>query len=144
MFGIMERFNYLGGIHMKKIFANKNNRISLALFLSTMVAYVIIFATAFVKLPISIGPVHQLLLLLFHFVPMFFLELLLCQLTRPLWRILAPTLLLAVPVLIFVAVGEFYVLAWILAGLWCIAPVVGSLLAYLVWHINHRLKKGNA
>ncbi len=92
MFGIMERFNYLGGIHMKKIFANKNNRILLALFLLTMAVYVGIFATAFSELPIRIGPVHQLLLLLFHFVPMFFLELLLCQLPRPLWRILVPTL----------------------------------------------------
>lgn len=129
---------------MKKIFANKNNRILLALFLLTMVAYVIIFATAFVKLPIDIGPVHQCLLLCFHFVPMFFLELLLCQLTQSLWRVFIPALLLVGPVIAFVVIGEFYMLAWILAGLWCIAPIVGSLLAYLVWHINHRLKKGNA
>jgi len=131
-------------MRVKNIFGRRNSKILLILFLLTMAVYVGIFATAFAELPIRIGPVHQLLLLLFHFVPMFLLELLLCQLTRPLWRMLVPILLLAVPVLVFVAVGEFYMAAWILAGLWCVAPVMGMLLACLVWHIRHQLEKGKA
>ena len=114
---------------MKKVFENKADKILLALFLPTMAAYVAIFATAFSHLPLDIGPDHQFLLLFFHFIPMFFLQLLLCRLARPLWRVLIPVLLLAVPALFFVITAEFHVIAWILAGWWCVAPAVGCALA---------------
>lgn len=127
---------------MKKIFAERSSRILSALFLVTMAVYVVIFAAAFAELPINIGPLHQCLLLYFHFIPMFLLELLLCKLARPVWRIFVPMIILAIPVLIFAAVAEFHVIAWILAGSWCIAPAAGSLLACLVWYLNRRLKKG--
>ncbi len=128
-----------GVVKMKKAFASRSSRILLALFLPTMAAYIVIFAAAFSELPLGIGPVHQFLLLFFHFIPMFFLEILLCRLAHPFWRVLVPVLLLAVPVFIFAAVGEFYVMAWILAGFWCIAPAAGSILACLVWYISHQL-----
>lgn len=128
---------------MKKVLANRSNSIMLALFLSTMIAYIIIFATAFAELPISIGPVHQLLLPYFHFIPMFFLELLLCKLTRPFLQALVPVILLAIPVLIFVATCGFHIMAWVLAGIWSVAPIIGSLLAFLIWRISRWLKKRN-
>lgn len=124
---------------VKKLAAGWYGRILLSLFALTMLAYVIVFATAFADLPLDIGPTHQFFLLFSHCVPMFFLEIILCETARPLWRVLVPLILIAIPVLIFVTVGEFYVLAWMLSGIWCIAPVVGALCGRLVWSIKQHL-----
>lgn len=126
---------------MKKRFASGRGRLLPALFLFTMAAYAVIFASAFAELPIGIGPVHQLLLFYGHFIPMFLLELLLCRLARPLWRALVPALLTAVPAFLFVAACGFQTVAWALAGMWCAAPVLGSLLGWAAWRIRQRLKQ---
>lgn len=123
---------------MKKVFEYKADKILLALFLSTMAAYVAISATAFSHLPPDVGPFHEFLFLYFHFIPMFFLQLLLCRLARPLWRVLIPALLLAAPALVFVAAAKVHVIALILAGWWCAAPAVGCALAWLVWGLGRK------
>lgn len=48
-----------------------------------MAVYIVTFAAAFAELPISIPPWHQFLLLSFHIIPMFCLQLLLCRLAKP-------------------------------------------------------------
>ncbi len=112
-----------------------------ALTLAAFAAYAVIFAAAFRELPMNIPPVHQLLLLYSHFVPMFLLELLLCRTAKVRWRILLPAVLLILPGLWFLITAEWYVLAWILFGWWCTAPVLGCLAAWAVWAISRRLRR---
>ena len=119
----------------------KGNAVLLSLTLITFAAYAVIFAAAFADLPMSIPPWHQLLLLYAHFIPMFLLELLLCRTAKVKWRILLPAVLLAVPGLWFVASAEWYAMAWVLAGWWCAAPVLGCLTAWAVWTLSRRLKR---
>lgn len=119
----------------------KGNTVLLSLTLITFAAYAVIFAAAFADLPMSIPPWHQLLLLYFHFIPMFLLELLLCRTAKLTRRILLPAVLLAVPGLWFVASAEWYAMAWFLAGWWCVSPVLGCLAAWAVWALSRRLKR---
>lgn len=114
---------------------NPTDRILWVCFGLTMVVYVAVFASAFWELPLNIPNWHQGLLLYFHFVPAFFWQLALCRMTGPRWRFLLPLLLLAVPVLVFVAVADWDLRAWVLAGFWCIAPLLGCALGWLVWGV---------
>ena len=75
--------------------------------------------------------------------PMFFLELLLCRTAKIKWRILLPAVLLAVPGLWFVASAEWYAMAWLLVGWWCVAPVLGCLAAWVIWAISRRVARPN-
>ena len=67
----------------------KTDKILLTLFLMSLAAYLVIFLSAFWDLPLNIPPWHQGLLLYFHSIPMFFLQLLLCRLAKPHWRLFA-------------------------------------------------------
>lgn len=110
----------------------------------TLAAYGVVFGSAFSELPLNIPPWHQGLLLYFHFVPAFFLQLALCRMPGPRWRFLLPLLLLAVPVLVFVAFADWDLRAWVLAGFWCIAPLLGCALGWLVFGVTrlvHRLRR---
>ena len=69
---------------------DKTDKILLTLFLMSLAAYLVIFLSAFWDLPLNIPPWHQGLLLYFHSIPMFFLQLLLCRLAKPHWRLFAP------------------------------------------------------
>ena len=80
----------------------KTDKILLTLFLMSLAAYLVIFLSAFWDLPLNIPPWHQGLLLYFHSIPMFLLQLLLCRLAKPHWRLFAPLMLLLVPGLVFV------------------------------------------
>lgn len=111
------------------------DRILWVLFWLTMAAYAVVFGSAFSELPLNIPNWHQGLLLYFHFVPAFFLQLSLCRMTGPRRRFLLPVLLLAVPVLVFVAVADWALMAWVLAGFWCLAPLLGCALGWLVWGV---------
>lgn len=111
------------------------DRILWVLFGLAMAAYAVVFGSAFRELPLNISSWHQGLLLYFHFVPAFFLQLALCRMTGPRRRFLLPLLLLAVPVLVFVAFADWDLRAWVLAGLWCIAPLLGCALGWLVWGV---------
>ena len=84
----------------------KGNTVLLSLTLITFAAYAVVLVTAFWDLPLDIPTWHQLLLLYFHFIPMFLLELLLCRTAKLKRRILLPAVLLAVPGLWFVASAE--------------------------------------
>ena len=86
----------------------------LTLFLMSLAAYLVIFLSAFWDLPLNIPPWHQGLLLYFHSIPMFFLQLLLCRLAKPHWRLFAPLMLLLVPGLVFVGSAGWAVLGWVL------------------------------
>ncbi len=111
----------------------KTDNILRALFLLSLAAYLVIFVSAFWDLPLNIPPWHQGLLLYFHAIPMFFLQLLLCRLAKPLWRLLVPLALLLVPGLVFVGSAGWYLMGWILFLYWCVAPAAGCALAWLVW-----------
>ena len=121
----------------------KGNAVLLSLTLITFAAYAAVLVTAFWDLPLDIPPWHQLLLLYAHFIPMFLLELLLCRTAKLRWRLLLPAALLAVPGLWFVASAEWYAMAWVLAGWWCAAPVLGCLTAWAVWAVSRRAARPN-
>ena len=112
------------------------NRILWVLFGLTMAAYAVVFGSAFSELPLNIPSWHQGLLLYAHLIPMFFLQLALCRMTGPHWRFFLPLLLLAVPVLVFVAFADWDLRAWMLAGFWCIAPLLGCVLGWMVWGLG--------
>ena len=116
----------------------KSNRILLALCIFFFVLYAIIFGVAFADLPLNIPPWHQFLLLYFHFVPMFFLELLLCRTAKLRWRLLVPLIPLILVGLWFLSTAEWYLMAWILFGIWCVPPLLGCLAGWVVWHITKR------
>ena len=111
----------------------KTDKILLTLFLMSLAAYLVIFLSAFWDLPLNIPPWHQGLLLYFHSIPMFFLQLLLCRLAKPHWRLFAPLMLLLVPGLVFVGSAGWAVLGWVLFLYWCAAPAAGCILAWVVW-----------
>lgn len=121
-----------GGCVMRTA-GQKANAILLGIFSVSMAAYAVIFGSAFAELPLNIPPWHQLLLLCFHFIPMFFLQLLLCRRARLRWRLLIPPVLLAVPGFFFLMAAEWDVRGWILFLFWCAAPVLGCVLAWAVW-----------
>lgn len=123
---------------------DRTDRILLGCFLASLVGYLVIFVSAFVELPLNISPLHQLLLMFFHFIPQFFLQLLVCRLEGPAWRFALPWALFLVPAFVFVAVTGGAGLAWILAGAWCVAPTLGCALGWLVWGLGclaRRLRK---
>ena len=106
--------------------STEKEAVLLSLTLITFAAYAAVLVTAFWDLPLDIPPWHQLLLLYAHFIPMFLLELLLCRTAKLKWRILLPAVLLAVPGLWFVASAEWYAMAWVLAGWWCVPDRLGG------------------
>lgn len=118
----------------------KRNRILLLLFLLSFVVYAVSFYVAFADLPLNIPTWHQFLLLYFHFVPMFFLEWLLCRTAKLRWRILLPLLPLVLVGLWFLSTAEWYLMAWFFFGIWCVPPVLGCLAGWGVWAIEKRLK----
>lgn len=111
----------------------KGNRVLLALTLAAFAAYAAVFVTAFWELPLNVPQWHLLLLMAAHFVPMFLLELLLCRTAGVGWRILLPAALLALPGLWFLSTAEWYLMAWVLFGWWCVPPVLGCLAAWAAW-----------
>lgn len=78
---------------------------------------------------------HQTLVLYFHSVPMFFVQLLLCRLSkRWRWR-LVPFLPILVVGLVFMSFAGWHILGWILVLFWSIAPTVGCVLAWAVYKV---------
>ena len=116
----------------------KQNKIDLVLlgcFLAALAVYAVIFGSAFLELPLNISPWHQFLLLFFHFVPTFFLQLLMCHMTGPAWRFALPPAMFLVPALVFALCTGGQWLGWVLTGFWCIAPLLGCALGWLVWGV---------
>lgn len=110
------------------------------LFLGAAVAYLIIFAVCFSELPLNIPPWLQALLLYFHFIPFCLLQLLLCRLVRPLWRLLVSLAALVVPGFVWLCLVGWAALGWVLWAIWCMAPVAGCLLAWMIWGIAQLIK----
>lgn len=118
-----------------KRFQKPSDKILGILFLLTLIAYLIIFAVCFSELPLNIPPWLQALLLYFHCIPFCLLQLLLCRLVRPLWRLLVPLALLVIPGFIWLCLCDWMALGWLLWAIWCMAPVAGCLLAWLIWGV---------
>lgn len=123
-----------------KRFQTRLDRVLGMLFLGAAVAYLIIFAVCFSELPLNIGPWLQALLLYFHFIPFCLLQLLLCRLARPLWRLLVPLAALVVPGLVWGALCGWMAMGWLLWAIWCMAPVAGCVLAWMIWAIAWLIK----
>lgn len=114
---------------------NKADLVLLGCFLAALAAYAVIFGSAFLKLPLNISPWHQFLLLFFHFIPAFFLQLLICHMGGPAWRFALPPAMFLVPALVFALCTGGQLLGWVLAGVWCLAPLLGCALGWLVWGV---------
>ena len=128
-----------------KRFQTRLDRVLGVLFLVSAVAYLIIFAVCFSELPLNIAPWLQALLLYFHFIPFCLLQLLLCRLARLCWRLLIPLAALVIPGLIWAALCGWMAMGWLLWGFWCIAPVAGCGLAWIIqaviWLMDRRKTK---
>lgn len=125
---------------MKQI-QRKSDKVLLALSIVFSAVYCGIFLTAFSELPLRISPWHQGFLLFFHFIPMFFWELLLCRTATWKWRLILPAIPLVLVGLWFLSLAEWYVMAWILYLAWCIPPVLGCLTAYVVFAVYRKFRK---
>lgn len=123
---------------MKTVF-RKGDKVLLIAFVISMVAYILIFAFAFAELPLNIPPWHQFLLLCFHFIPMFFLQLLLCRYATLCWKLLIPLILLVVPGILFLSKAEWDIIGWFIFLFWCVAPILGSAFAWIVSAIQKRI-----
>lgn len=119
----------------------KSDKVLLAFCIVFFAVYCVIFFSAFSELPLNISPWHEKLLRFFHFVPMFFLELLLCRIATLKWRLIIPAIPLLLIGLWFLIQAEWYVMGWILFLAWCIPPVLGCMTAYVVFVICRKLKK---
>ncbi|OUP25184.1 hypothetical protein [Gemmiger sp. An194] len=117
------------------------NRLLFALFLGSFAVYCAVFASAFAELPLNISSLHQGLLLFSHFIPAFFLELLLCRTAARRWRLLLPALPLLAAGLWFLSRAEWHVMAWVLYLIWCIPPLAGCLTAQLAFAVYRKWKK---
>lgn len=118
---------------------NRTNQVLLFLSLISLTIYCVIFASCFSELPISPSPLHQMLILYFHSVPMFFVQLLLCRLSKGWrWRLI-PFLPILAAGLVFMYFAEWYILGWILVLWWCVAPTVGCALAWAASFLSKRL-----
>ena len=114
----------------------KQNKIDLVLlgcFLAALAVYAVIFGSAFLELPLNISPWHQFLLLFFHFVPTFFLQLLMCHMTGPAWRFALPPAMFLVPALVFALCTGGQLLGWVLAGFCWAVPWAGWSGAWPFW-----------
>ena len=99
----------------------------------SLVIYLVFFAFCFGTLPLECPPWQQGVLLSVHLVPMFCLQLLLCRRARAVWRVLVPLAVLAVAGTAFLAAADWSVVGWVLFLYWCTAPVLGCVLAWVVW-----------
>ena len=114
---------------------NRTNQVLLAAFLLTLAAYLVMFADCFSQFPINASPLLQFLILYFHSIPMFLIQLLLFRLSRPWWWKLVPFLPMLIVGLAFLRIAEWYILAWILVLWWYASPAVGCILAWIVWFV---------
>ena len=122
---------------------NRTDKILLAVFLLTLTPYAAFFVYCFSELPLSITPPQQALLLYSHSIPIFFLQLLLCRTVKLCWRLLIPLILLLIPGLVFTSTAGWHVIAWVLFGLWCIAPAAGCVLAWAAYGCWRLYRKGD-
>lgn len=120
---------------------NKTDRIWLCSFAITLIVYLLIFISCFTEIPINRPTWHIRLLLYFHIIPMFCLQLLLCRRARVRWRLMIPIILLAVPGFIFLNSIDWDIGGWIFFLIWCVAPLLGCMVAWVVWGVMEYVKK---
>ena len=113
----------------------RTDKILLIAFVLTLGAYLVMFADCFSQFPINASPLLQFLILYFHSIPMFLIQLLLFRLSRPWWWKLVPFLPMLIVGLAFLRIAEWYILAWILVLWWYASPAVGCILAWIVWFV---------
>lgn len=109
------------------------NRVLSRLCWVTAAIYVVIYVAAFWDLPIDIPVWHQALLIYFHFIPMFLLQLVLCRTRSIPVRILLPLGILAGVGLVWLCLAEWSIIGWALFIYWCTAPVIGCAVAWVVY-----------
>ena len=127
-----------GGIVMKTCNPN-TNRILSRLCWVTAAIYVAIYVAAFWDLPINISIWHQGLLIYFHFIPMFLLQLVLCRTRSTPVSIFLPLGILAGVGLVWLCLTQWTLLGLVLFGYWCIAPVMGCFVAWIVYFAGYIL-----
>ena len=109
------------------------NRVLSRLCWVTAAVYAVVFVSAFWHLPIDIPVWHQALLIYFHFIPMFLLQLVLCRTRSIPVRILLPLGILAGVGLVWLCLAEWSIIGWALFIYWCTAPVIGCAVAWVVY-----------
>ena len=71
---------------------DRTDQILLIAFVLTLAAYLVMFVDCFSRFPIDASPLLQFLILHFHAIPMFLIQLLLFRLSKPRWWKLLPFL----------------------------------------------------
>ena len=119
---------------------NRTGQILLIAFVLTLAAYLVMFVDCFSRFPIDASPLLQFLILHFHAIPMFLIQLLLFRLSKPWWWKLLPFLPMFVVGLAFLRIAEWHILGWSLVLWWCAAPIIGCTLA---WAAHKFYKRGD-
>lgn len=119
----------------------RTDRILFWIFLLSLIVYIVLFSTAFSNLPLNLAPWHQAMLLYFHSIPTFCLQLLLCRRANLRWRLLLPTFPLIVTGVFFLSFVDWHIMGWALFLLWCAAPILGSALAWAVWGMGRLVQR---
>ena len=115
------------------------NRVLTRLCWVTAAIYVAIYISSFWHLPIHVYTWQLSLLIYFHFIPMFLLQLLLCRTRSTPVCILLPLGILAGVGLVWLCLTQWTLLGLVLFGYWCIAPVMGCALAWVVYCAGYLL-----
>lgn len=116
------------------------NRTLARLLWGTAAVYAVIFVAAFWHLPIDIPVWHQALLIYFHFIPMFLLQLVLCRTRSIPARIFIPLGILAGVGLVWLCLTQWTLLGWALFCYWCTAPVAGCAVGWVVYGLGYLLR----
>lgn len=117
------------------------NRVLSRLCWVTAAIYVAIYISSFWHLPIHVYTWQLSLLIYFHFIPMFLFQLLLCRTRSIPVSIFLPLGILAGIGLVWLCLTQWTVMGWALFGYWCIAPVMGCALAWVVYGTGYLIRK---
>lgn len=115
------------------------NRVLFRLCWVTAAVYVAIYIVGLCYLPITISIWFQAHFFYFHFIPMFLLQLLLCRTRSILVCILLPLGILAGVGLVWLCLTQWTLMGLVLFGYWCIAPILGCAVAWLVYCTGYLL-----
>lgn len=117
------------------------NRILFRLLWVTAAVYAVVFVSAFWDLPIDIPVWHQALLIYFHVIPMFLLQLVLCRTRSIPVRLFLPLGILVGVGLVWLCLTGFHLIAWYLYAYWCMAPVTGCAVAWVVYGAGYLVQR---
>lgn len=122
--------------------ARRTDLILCLLFVLSLLLYILACKSCFKNLPIDCPTWHIRLVLFFQFIPMFFLQLLLCRKTQIFFRVLIPIGLAILVGVVFFYTIDWHIVGWIFFLVWSIAYFAGCCLGWITWFVGRILVRG--